>query len=60
MTGVFRRDPRIRTSLTRLGRRCVAGIPSPAVQLLLKAKDLRPKDHADVEVTSPLLGVAEQ
>lgn len=46
---VSRRDARIRLPLAQLGRRTAEGLPhlTPEVQLLYKAKGLRPKDEED-------------
>ncbi|HEU5381681.1 MAG TPA: hypothetical protein VFV38_40190 [Ktedonobacteraceae bacterium] len=47
----------IRGSLSTLGRRTRDGIPylAPEIQLLYKAKDLRPKDEADFTRVLPAL-----
>lgn len=55
---VFRRDPRVSVSLTRLGRRTPEGLPyiAPEVQLLFKAKPtLLAKDEADFAAALPRL-----
>lgn len=57
---IFRRDPRVTGSLSRLGSRSAEGIPyvAPEVQLLYKAKQTPlPKDEADFAVALPLLDV---
>src|SRR5215469_7968884 len=43
---IFRRNPQVRMPLTMLGRRTLGGVPylTPAVQMLFKARDTRPKD----------------
>ncbi len=53
---VFRRDDRIRLPLERFGS-TAGGLPivSPEVQLLYKAKELRPKDQDDFAVALPVL-----
>lgn len=55
---VFRRDPRIRLPLERLGRVSGDGVPylAPEVQLLYKARSRRPKDDQDFEAALPVLG----
>ncbi|MET7643475.1 amino acid transporter [Streptomyces sp. NPDC005426] len=54
---VFRRDPRIRLPLDRLGRVSGDGVPylAPEVQLLYKARSRRPKDERDFEAVLPVL-----
>jgi len=54
---LFRRDARIRRPLTTIGHRTNDGIPylAPELQLLYKAKALRPKDQADFARTLPFL-----
>ncbi|MGW1223897.1 nucleotidyltransferase domain-containing protein [Streptomyces sp. NPDC001515] len=48
---VYRRDPRIRLPLDRIGRVTGDGVPhlAPEVQLLYKARSPRPKDERDFE-----------
>ncbi len=55
---VFRRDPRIRLPLDRLGRVSGDGVPylAPEVQLLYKARSRRPKDEQDFAAALPVLG----
>nr|WP_239078247.1 amino acid transporter [Streptomyces sp. SID9124] len=54
---VFRRDPRVRLPLERLGRVSGGGVPylAPEVQLLYKSKSRRPKDEQDFEAALPVL-----
>ena len=54
---IFRRTAQIRGSLSTLGRVTKDGIPylAPEIQLLYKAKGLRPKDEADFMQTLPVL-----
>ncbi|GHO61437.1 hypothetical protein KSC_003290 [Ktedonobacter sp. SOSP1-52] len=54
---LFRRDPRIRRPLAIVGHRTNDGIPylAPEIQLLYKAKALRPKDEADFARILPAL-----
>lgn len=54
---ICRRDPRIRRPLATVGLRTPDGIPylAPEIQLLYKAKGLRPKDEADFAQTLPFL-----
>ncbi|MGW1181252.1 nucleotidyltransferase domain-containing protein [Streptomyces drozdowiczii] len=54
---VFRRDPRVRLPLERLGRVSDGGVPyvAPEVQLLYKSKSRRPKDEQDFEAALPVL-----
>jgi hypothetical protein len=54
---LFRRDARIRRSLTTVGHRTNDGIPylAPEIQLLYKAKAPRPKDEADFARALPSL-----
>ena len=55
---VYRRDPRIRRSLTDLaGRMSEPGLPvlAPEIQLLYKSKGLRAKDQIDFDRFRPLL-----
>lgn len=56
-TWLYRRDQRIRRPLSEIGLRDAAGRPylAPEIQLLYKAKGLRPKDWADFLVAAPLL-----
>ncbi|WP_205328554.1 nucleotidyltransferase domain-containing protein [Glycomyces sp. YM15] len=58
---VSRRDPRIRRPIAETGLVNRDGVPylAPEIQLLYKAKGLRPKDEADFEAVLPKLG-AEQ
>ncbi len=53
----FRRNRNVSLPLEALGRRTPGGIPylTPAVQLLFKAQDTRPKDRADFEAVVPHL-----
>ncbi|WP_406454688.1 amino acid transporter [Streptomyces sp. NBC_00876] len=55
---VFRRDPRIRLPLDRLGGEVGDGVPrvAPEVQLLYKSRSRRPKDEQDFEAVLPVLG----
>ena len=54
---LFRRDPRMRRPLATVGHQTNDGIPylAPEIQLLYKAKGLRPKDEADFARTLPSL-----
>jgi len=54
---LFRRDPRISGQIVESGHRTPAGIPyvAPEIQLLYKARALRPKDEADFARTLPAL-----
>jgi hypothetical protein len=54
---IFRRTAQISGSLSTLGRVTRDGIPylAPEIQLLYKAKGLRPKDEADFAQTLPSL-----
>ena len=54
---IFRRATQIRGSFSTLGRMNKEGIPylAPEIQLLYKAKGLRPKDEADFARTLPAL-----
>jgi hypothetical protein len=54
---IFRRMAQIRGSLATLGGRTRDGIPylAPEIQLLYKARGLRPKDEADFARTLPAL-----
>lgn len=56
---VFRRDPRVRLPLERLGRLSDGGVPylAPEVQLLYKSKSRRAKDEQDFEAALPVLDV---
>lgn len=55
---VYRRDPSLSLPWGRAVLVSASGVPflAPELQLLFKAKDPRPKDHADAEVVVPLLG----
>ncbi|MFJ4911079.1 nucleotidyltransferase domain-containing protein [Streptomyces sp. NPDC088726] len=55
---VFRRDPRIRLPLDRLGAVSGDGVPYvvPEVQLLYKSRSRRPKDEQDFAAALPVLG----
>lgn len=54
---IFRRAPAITCSLAAIGGVTAEGIPylAPEIQLLYKAKGLRPKDEADFVQTLPAL-----
>ena len=54
---VCRRDPSVRMPLDEIARRSADGVLylRPEIQLLYKAKNLRPKDEADFAVVAPLL-----
>lgn len=54
---IYRRDPRIKGKLTDFGKISSDGIAylSPEIQLLYKAKNIRPKDQLDFEKVWPLL-----
>jgi len=54
---VFRRNPAIVQPLEAIGRRTAGGMPylAPAVQLLFKAKNPRPKDIVDFNAVLPEL-----
>jgi hypothetical protein len=54
---LFRRMPTIRRPVTTVGDTTPEGIPYlvPEIQLLYKAKGLRPKDEADFRHTLPVL-----
>ncbi|MEU9314448.1 amino acid transporter [Streptomyces sp. NPDC048295] len=54
---LFRRDPRIRLPVGRLGRLSGDGVPylRPEVQLLYKARSPRPKDERDFARVLPVL-----
>ncbi len=54
---VFRRDPRVRLPLVRLGRLTADGVPylCPEAQLLYKAGAPRPKDEQDFAEALPVL-----
>jgi hypothetical protein len=54
---VYRRDPTVRRSLTTLIRTHPSGLRyiAPEVQLLFKARHLRPKDQVDFERIMPVL-----
>ena len=57
---VFRRDPTLRVPLAELTLRSADGCPflRPEIQLLYKAKQLRPRDQADFDAVAPLLDPA--
>jgi hypothetical protein len=57
---VFRRQPHIRRPLTEIIRRHPHEIPylAPEVQLLYKARSMRPRDRADFEQIAPRLDFA--
>ncbi|MDF3290119.1 nucleotidyltransferase domain-containing protein [Streptomyces silvisoli] len=59
---VSRRCPRVRRSLSQLGRVTAAGVPylAPEVQLFYKAKQTREKDEIDFDAMLPLLEPAER
>lgn len=59
---VCRRDARICRPLITIGQRTDAGISylAPEIQLLYKAKGLRPKDEADFATTLPFLDGARR
>jgi hypothetical protein len=54
---VFRREPGVQRPLAELVRTSAEGLPylRPEVQLLYKAKDVRPKDELDLAEVAPLL-----
>ncbi len=54
---VFRRDPRVSRPLGEVILRSRQGLPylAPEVQLLFKAKGMRPKDERDLEAALPLM-----
>jgi hypothetical protein len=54
---LFRRDPRVRRPLAAVIRHAPSGAPhiAPEVQLLFKAKSVRPVDQADFDAAFPLL-----
>lgn len=54
---VFKRDPRIRRSLSEIGLENSDGTPylRPEIQLLYKAKSTRPKDDVDFAAVLPML-----
>jgi hypothetical protein len=54
---VFRREPALRLPLSELVWRSPQGVPHlrPDVQLLYKAKSVRPKDELDFAAVAPLL-----
>jgi hypothetical protein len=54
---VFRRDPKVRIPLAHAIRHTAEGIPylAPEIQLLYKARDLRPEDQADFKNVAPAL-----
>jgi hypothetical protein len=55
---LFRRDPGIARPISTIGRVTRGGIPylSPEIQLLYKAKGMRPKDGDDFQRVLPQLG----
>jgi hypothetical protein len=57
---VFRRNAEIRRPLAEVIRRNPNGIPylAPEVQLLYKARSMRPRDQVDFEQVAPRLGSA--
>ena len=54
---IFRREPSIRRPLAAAVRVTPDGTPylAPEIQLLYKARDLRPEDQSDFEHAAPLL-----
>ncbi len=60
MDWVFRREPSIRRPLAAALRATPDGTPylAPEIQLLYKARDLRPEDRADFERAAPWLDSA--
>jgi hypothetical protein len=58
----YRRNLHIRLPIEAVIRRDPDGLPyvAPAVQLLWKAKDTRPKDEDDFEMVAPLLTMDER
>ena len=56
-TWICRRDRSIRLPFTDVVRQTVDGLPSvaPAIVLLFKAREVRPKDASDFEGVAPLL-----
>jgi len=56
-TWVYRRDPSIRRPFSTVIRRNDAALPylAPEIQLLFKARALRPRDQLDFEVIAPIL-----
>jgi hypothetical protein len=56
---VFRRQPRIRQSLAMAIRHNSEGIPylAPEIQLLYKARSMRPQDQADFDHIAPRLAI---
>ncbi|HEU5344654.1 MAG TPA: aminoglycoside adenylyltransferase [Ktedonobacterales bacterium] len=59
---LFRRLPAIRRSVAAIGNSTSDGIPYlvPEIQLLYKAKGLRPKDEADFRQTLPALSLEQR
>jgi hypothetical protein len=59
---LYRRDPRLRRPLARLGCRSADGLPyiAPEVQLLFKAKGPREKDEADFARVVPHMAPARR
>ncbi|MGC5401791.1 nucleotidyltransferase domain-containing protein [Streptomyces sp. DT20] len=59
---VFRRDPRIRLPLDRLGAVSGDGVPYvvPEVQLLYKSRSRRPKDELDFAAALPVLAAGQR
>jgi hypothetical protein len=57
---LFRREPAIKRPLSMLTRTSSSGIPylAPEIQLLYKAKTLRPHDQADFDRVAPRLDTA--
>jgi hypothetical protein len=57
-TWIFRRDETLRLPYSRVLLRTPQGVPylTPEIVLLFKAKEPRPKDHADLDVVLPTLG----
>jgi hypothetical protein len=57
---MFRRNTEIRRPLLAVVRRNPHGVPylAPEVQLLYKARSMRPKDQADFECVAPRLDAA--
>jgi hypothetical protein len=59
---VSRRDPRLRRPLAGIGQASTDGIPylAPEIQLLYKARNVRPKDEADFTAARPVLDEAQR
>jgi len=59
---IYRRDPRLRVPWAEAIRQSGSGVPylAPDLQLLFKAKGLRPKDTVDAEVVIPTLAAVER